>query len=175
MKKATFAGGCFWCMVSPFDEQPGIQRVVSGYTGGNTEDPTYESVCTNSTGHLEAVQITYDPEVYPYEKLLELFWAQIDPTDPGGQFHDRGESYQTAVFYHDEEQKKLAEQSRDALEKSGRFKKPIVTEIRPASVFFEAEAFHQDYYKKNPFHYKLYRKGSGREDFLNAHWGGDKS
>ncbi|TMW73502.1 peptide-methionine (S)-S-oxide reductase MsrA [Alteribacter natronophilus] len=175
MKKATFAGGCFWCMVSPFDEQPGIEGVVSGYTGGSKDNPTYEDVCTNRTGHLEAVQITYDPELFSYEKLLDIYWAQIDPTDPGGQFHDRGESYTTAIFYHDEEQKDLAEKSKKELEDSGRFKKPVVTEIRPASVFFEAEAFHQDYYRKNAFHYSLYRKGSGREDFLNAHWGERKS
>ncbi|WP_026689586.1 peptide-methionine (S)-S-oxide reductase MsrA [Alteribacter aurantiacus] len=170
MKKATFAGGCFWCMVSPFDEQPGIEKIVAGYTGGKTENPTYREVCTNTTGHLEAVQITYDPDVFKYEKLLELYWSQIDPTDPGGQFHDRGESYKTAIFFHDDEQKKLAEQSREKLAASGKFKKPICTEIRPASVFFEAEEYHQDYYKKNPTHYNMYRKGSGRADFLNTHW-----
>ncbi|RNA69241.1 peptide-methionine (S)-S-oxide reductase MsrA [Alteribacter keqinensis] len=169
LKKATFAGGCFWCMVSPFDEQPGIHKVVSGYTGGHTDNPTYEEVCTNTTGHLEAVQITYDPDVFLYEKLLDLYWSQIDPTDPGGQFHDRGESYQTAIFYHDVEQKKLAEDSKVKLDKSGKFNKPVCTDIRPASVFFEAEAYHQDYYRKNPLHYKMYRKGSGREDFLNSH------
>ncbi|MDQ0255193.1 methionine-S-sulfoxide reductase [Evansella vedderi] len=170
-KKATFAGGCFWCMVSPFEEQPGIQRIISGYTGGHKENPTYEEVCSNTTGHLEAVEITYDPTVFPYEKLLDLFWAQIDPTDPGGQFHDRGESYQTAIFYHDEEQKALAEKSKEALEKSGRFQKPIVTEIRKASTFYPAEDYHQDYHKKNPLHYKMYRKGSGREDFIKQNWG----
>ncbi|WP_232735762.1 peptide-methionine (S)-S-oxide reductase MsrA [Alteribacter populi] len=169
-KQATFAGGCFWCMVSPFDEQPGIDRVVSGYTGGHKVNPTYEEVCTNTTGHLEAVQITYDPNVFPYEKLLSLFWSQIDPTDPSGQFHDRGESYQTAIFYHDEEQKQLAEKSKESLEKSGKFHNPIVTEIRPAAEFFEAEAYHQDYHRKNPLHYKLYHKGSGRADFINRHW-----
>lgn len=158
-------------MVSPFEEQPGIQRIISGYTGGHKENPTYEEVCSNTTGHLEAVEITYDPTVFPYEKLLDLFWAQIDPTDPGGQFHDRGESYQTAIFYHDEEQKALAEKSKEALEKSGRFQKPIVTEIRKASTFYPAEDYHQDYHKKNPLHYKMYRKGSGREDFIKQNWG----
>lgn len=145
---ATFAGGCFWCMVSPFDELPGILKVVSGYTGGHTENPTYEEVCSDTTGHYEAVQITYDPEVFPYEKLLELFWQQIDPTDEGGQFYDRGTSYRTAIFYHTEEQRELAEQSKAALAASGRFDKPIVTPIIPASTFYEAEEYHQDYYKK---------------------------
>ncbi|MCD8509348.1 MAG: peptide-methionine (S)-S-oxide reductase MsrA [Bacillus sp. (in: Bacteria)] len=170
LMKATFAGGCFWCMVSPFEEQPGIHGVVSGYTGGHKDNPTYEEVCTNTTGHLEAVQITYDPNVFSYERLLGLFWAQIDPTDPGGQFHDRGESYQTAIFYHDEEQRQLAEKSKIALENSGRFSKPIVTEIREASTFYPAEEYHQQYYRKNPLHYKMYRKGSGREDFINKNW-----
>ena len=118
---ATFAGGCFWCMVKPFDEQPGIKSVISGYTGGTVENPTYQQVCTDTTGHFEAVQITYDPEIFPYEKLLELFWQQIDPTDPGGQFHDRGQSYQTAIFYHDDTQKKLAEQSKQALQRKRSF------------------------------------------------------
>jgi peptide methionine sulfoxide reductase msrA/msrB len=157
-------------MVSPFDELPGILKVVSGYTGGHTENPTYEEVCSDTTGHYEAVQITYDPEVFPYEKLLELFWQQIDPTDEGGQFYDRGTSYRTAIFYHTEEQRELAEQSKAALAASGRFDKPIVTPIIPASTFYEAEEYHQDYYKKNPGHYKRYRKGSGREDFIERHW-----
>nr|WP_167553223.1 peptide-methionine (S)-S-oxide reductase MsrA [Evansella clarkii] len=170
LQKATFAGGCFWCMVSPFDEQPGIHQVISGYTGGHTENPTYEEVCSNTTGHLEAVQITFNPEIFSYDRLLELFWAQIDPTDPGGQFHDRGESYQTAIFCHNQEQKEKAEASKKALEESGRFSKPIVTEIREASVFYPAEQYHQDYYRKNPLHYKAYRKGSGREDFINKNW-----
>nr|WP_183041031.1 peptide-methionine (S)-S-oxide reductase MsrA [Salipaludibacillus neizhouensis] len=171
LKKATFAGGCFWCMVSPFDKQPGIHEVISGYTGGHTEKPSYKEVCSETTGHLEAVQITYDPEIYPFEKILELYWGQIDPTDPGGQFHDRGESYTTAIFYHDEEQKELAEKSKNALQQSGKFKDPIATVIREASTFYPAETHHQDYYKKNSLHYKMYRKGSGREDFINKHWG----
>ncbi|KSU81751.1 peptide methionine sulfoxide reductase msrA/msrB [Fictibacillus enclensis] len=167
---ATFAGGCFWCMVSPFEEQPGIISVVSGYTGGHTENPTYEEVCSDTTGHYEAVQITYDPDVFPYEKLLTLFWQQIDPTDPGGQFYDRGDSYRTAIFYHTEQQKELAEASKQELAERGRFQKPIVTPILPASTFYPAETYHQDYHKKNPAHYQRYRKGSGREDFIKQNW-----
>ncbi|WP_147802150.1 peptide-methionine (S)-S-oxide reductase MsrA [Alkalicoccus halolimnae] len=170
-KKATFAGGCFWCMVSPFDEQPGIESIVSGYTGGETENPTYEEVCSERTGHREAVQITYDPDVFAYEKLLELFWQQIDPTDSGGQFHDRGKSYSTAIFYHDEEQRDAAEKSKHDLDVNGPFKKPIVTEIIPAKPFYKAEKYHQDYYKTNPLHYKMYKKGSGRASFINQYWG----
>ncbi len=161
-------------MVSPFEELPGILQVKSGYTGGHTENPTYEEVCSDTTGHVEAVQITFDPKVFPYEKLLTLFWQQIDPTDAGGQFHDRGTSYQTAIFYHTEEQKVKAEASKQALEASGRFDKPIFTPILPASTFYEAEEYHQDYHKKNPAHYKRYRKGSGREDFIEQHWSASK-
>lgn len=167
---ATFAGGCFWCMVEPFDERPGILSVVSGYTGGTVENPTYEEVCSNATGHVEAVQIAFNPEKISYKKLVETFWQQIDPTDPGGQFNDRGESYQTAIFYHDEQQNQIAEKSKQDLEKSGKFKKPIVTRILSAKPFYPAETNHQDYYKKNAFHYKLYKKGSGRADFIKKHW-----
>lgn len=170
LQKATFAGGCFWCMVQPFDSLPGIQSVISGYTGGMKENPTYEEVCTNLTGHVEAVQITYDESIFPYEKLLEIFWQQIDPTDSGGQFYDRGSSYKTAIFYHNEKQKQLALRSKEQLEKSGRFKKPIVTEILPASPFYPAEEYHQDFYKKNPYRYKRYREGSGRDAFIQKHW-----
>lgn len=169
-EKATFAGGCFWCMVSPFDEQPGIKEVISGYTGGHTENPTYEEVCSDTTGHYEAVQITFDPNVFPYEKLLELYWQQIDPTDPDGQFNDRGSSYRTAIFYHNDTQRQLAEQSKRKLEESGRFTKPIVTKILPAAPFYRAEEHHQYYYKKNPFHYNLYKEGSGRAAFIRKHW-----
>ncbi|TES50235.1 peptide-methionine (S)-S-oxide reductase MsrA [Halalkalibacterium halodurans] len=168
---ATFAGGCFWCMVSPFEEEPGIHQVVSGYTGGHTENPTYKEVCSETTGHYEAVQISFDPEVFPYEKLLEIYWTQIDPTDPGGQFHDRGDSYRTAIFYHDGQQKQAAEASRQKLEESGKFNAPIVTRILPAKPFYPAEEYHQKYHKKNPFHYKMYRHGSGREAFIKQHWG----
>ncbi|WP_438351443.1 peptide-methionine (S)-S-oxide reductase MsrA [Paenibacillus sp. FA6] len=169
-EKATFAGGCFWCMVSPFEELPGIIKVISGYTGGHTVNPTYEEVCTHTTGHVEAVEITYNPNIFPYDKLLELFWQQIDPTDAGGQFHDRGDSYATAIFYHNEEQREKAEQSKQALEQSRRFDKPIVTPIMPAKPFYDAEEHHQGYHKKNPGHYYRYRKGSGREDYIQTHW-----
>ena len=154
-------------MVSPFDGT-GILKVVSGYTGGHKENPTYEEVCSDTTGHYEAVQITYNPEVFPYE-TLELFWRQIDPTDEGGQFHDRGTSYRTAIFT-TRRRRELAEQSKQAVGASGRFDGPIVTPIIPASTFYEAEEYHQDYHKKNPSHYKRYRKGSGREDFIERHW-----
>jgi peptide methionine sulfoxide reductase msrA/msrB len=167
---ATFAGGCFWCMVTPFEELPGILKVISGYTGGHKENPTYQEVCSETTGHYEAVQITFDPEIFPYERLLELFWQQIDPTDAGGQFFDRGDSYRTAIFYHNQEQKEKAEQSRDSLEESRRFNKPIATDIIPASTFYPAEEYHQDYHKKNPAHYKRYRQGSGRDSFVEGHW-----
>lgn len=167
---ATFAGGCFWCMVKPFDEQPGIIKVVSGYTGGHKENPTYKEVCSETTGHYEAVQITFDPEVFPYEKLLELYWPQIDPTDAGGQFADRGDSYRTAIFYHNEHQKALAEESKRQLEASGRFSEPIATQILPAKPFYEAEEYHQGYYKKNKFRYAMYRRGSGRDRFIKENW-----
>lgn len=170
IEQATFAGGCFWCMVSPFDEQPGIKEVVSGYTGGDTENPTYEEVCSDKTGHYEAVQISFDPSVFTYQKLLELFWQQIDPTDSGGQFTDRGTSYRTAIFYHNENQRELAEASKAALAASGRFQQPIVTEILPAGPFYRAEEKHQDYYKKFPFHYNHYREGSGRARFIRENW-----
>lgn len=169
-EKAIFAGGCFWCMVSPFDEQPGIIEVVSGYTGGFTENPTYEEVCSDTTGHYEAVQITYDPSIFPYKKLLAIFWQQIDPTDGGGQFNDRGQSYRTAIFYSNEQQKELAEASKAELAGSGRFQNPIMTEILPAGPFYKAEEKHQHYYKKNPFHYNLYKEGSGRARFIRENW-----
>ncbi|MFG6495048.1 peptide-methionine (S)-S-oxide reductase MsrA [Fictibacillus sp. UD] len=167
---ATFAGGCFWCMVKPFDELPGIHSIVSGYTGGQIENPSYEQIKTGNTGHREAVQITFDPELFPYQKLLDMYWPQIDPTDDEGQFIDRGSQYRTAIFYHTEEQKKLAEKSRKEIEESGRFKKPIVTEILPASEFYEAEEYHQDFYKKNPKAYKEERETSGRDTFINENW-----
>ncbi|WP_062197027.1 peptide-methionine (S)-S-oxide reductase MsrA [Massilibacterium senegalense] len=171
---ATFAGGCFWCMVKPFDQFDGIEKVVSGYTGGHVENPTYEQVCQDNTGHYEAVQITFNPAIFPYEKLLEIFWQQIDPTDEGGQFHDRGTSYKTAIFYHSEEQREKAEESKRTLAESGRFQKEIVTSILPAKPFYEAEEYHQGYYKKNPTRYMMYRKGSGRDDFMKQNWGPKK-
>jgi peptide-methionine (S)-S-oxide reductase len=170
LELATFAGGCFWCMVKPFDEQPGIYQVLSGYTGGHVESPTYEQVCSEKTGHYEAVQITFDPEIYPYEKLLELFWQQIDPTDPGGQFYDRGTSYQTVIFYHNDTQKRLAEESKQKLQESGRFNKPIATQILASAPFYPAEEYHQHYYKKAPGHYESYHSGSGRAAFIRKHW-----
>ena len=171
---ATFAGGCFWCMVSPFEGEKGVIQVKSGYTGGHKEDPTYEEVCSGKTGHYEAIQIKYDPNHISYDKLLEIFWRQIDPTDEGGQFHDRGESYRTAIFYHNEEQHQKAIQSKKELAESGRFSKPIVTEILPAKEFYPAEDYHQDYHKKNTLHYSLYRKGSGRDAFIKKYWPKDK-
>lgn len=168
---ATFAGGCFWCMVKPFDRYDGVESVVSGYTGGDVENPTYELVCTNRTGHKEAVQITFDADVISYETLLNIFWRQIDPTDPGGQFFDRGDSYQTAIFTHSEEQRIAAEKSKKALEASGKFTQAIATAILPAKTFYRAEEGHQDYYMKNPTHYNRYAIGSGREQFKIDHWG----
>lgn len=170
MQKATFAGGCFWCMVTPFEELPGIGGIVSGYTGGHVDKPTYEEVKKGTTGHYEAVQILFDPELFPYEKLLELFWQQIDPTDAGGQFQDRGSQYRAAVFYHNEEQLQSALQSREKMKISGKFQKSIVTEIIPATTFYPAEEYHQDYHKKSPKHYKEDRKRSGRDEFIEQHW-----
>lgn len=167
---ATFAGGCFWCMVAPFERQHGVKQVISGYTGGYKASPTYQEVLGGSTGHFEAVQIAFDPAICPYTELLDLFWQQIDPTDPGGQFYDRGESYRTVIFYHDENQKRLAEASKKALAESGKFDKPITTLILPASAFYPAEEYHQDYHKKNPVHYEQYRIGSGRDTFIRCHW-----
>ena len=172
IEKATFAGGCFWCMVKPFDSYDGIESVVSGYTGGDLPNPTYEQVCSETTGHYEAVEITFQPDVFPYEKLLDIFWTQIDPTDGGGQFFDRGQSYQTAIFYHTEEQKLAAEKSKQELDNSGRYVKPVATKILPAKPFYLAEEYHQDYYKKNPAHYNRYSVGSGRAGFIEKNWGG---
>ncbi len=167
---ATFAGGCFWCMVQPFDTQPGIEKVISGYIGGVTENPTYEEVRAGVTGHTEAVQITYDPAVFPYEKLVNIFWQQIDPTDAGGQFGSRGSSYRTAILYHHEEQRQVAELSRESLIQSGHFQKPIVTEIVEATIFYPAEDYHQDYYQKNPEKYTAFKEESGRAPFIRTHW-----
>jgi peptide methionine sulfoxide reductase msrA/msrB len=165
---ATLAGGCFWCVESDFEKAPGVLKVVSGYTGGSGENPTYENY--GKKGHVEAVQVFYDPSKITYEKLLDLFWRHIDPTDAGGQFGDRGPYYRSVIFYHDEEQKQIAEKSRDALGKSGHFDKPIVTEILKLTRFYDAEEYHQDYYKKNPLRYKYYRHGSGRDQFLEKIW-----
>ncbi|RGX13031.1 peptide-methionine (R)-S-oxide reductase MsrB [Paraclostridium sordellii] len=171
MKKlATFAGGCFWCMFKPFSNYNGVEKIIAGYTGGIAENPTYEEVCSEITGHLEAIQIVYDDTLVRYEDLLDIFWKQIDPTDEGGQFNDRGNRYKTAIFYHDENQKKLAIESKEALQKSNLFEDPIMTEILPAEKFYIAEEYHQDYYKKEPIHYELYFRGSGRYDFIKNNW-----
>jgi peptide methionine sulfoxide reductase msrA/msrB len=175
LEKATFAGGCFWCMVPPFEKLDGVTEVISGYTGGHVANPTYEEVSSGTTGHMEAVEVTYDPTKVTYEKLLDVFWRQINPTDGGGQFVDRGSSYKSAIFYSSEEQKKLAEKSKKELEQSGRFDKPIVTEIRPAAPFYRAEEYHQDYWKKNPIRYKFYRYNSGRDQYLAKVWGKEEA
>jgi peptide methionine sulfoxide reductase msrA/msrB len=171
--KAIFAGGCFWCMEAPFEKLDGVLQVVSGYTGGPEIDPTYEEVGSGRTGHREAVQVTYDPEKMTYERLLDVFWRQIDPADAGGQFADRGTQYMTAIFVKSDDDRKMAEASRAKLERSGKFSKPIATEILPAGPFYAAEQYHQDYYIKNSDHYKRYRAGSGREAFLKRTWGGE--
>lgn len=172
LEKAVFAGGCFWCMEPPFEKIDGVKEVVSGYTGGQKENPTYEEVSSGTTGHLEAVEVIYDPSRVSYEKLLDVFWRQIDPTDPGGQFVDRGTSYTSAIFFKSEEQKRLAGASKERLQKSGIFSKPVVTEIREATRFYPAEEYHQDYYKKNPVRYKFYRFNSGRDQYLKKTWEG---
>ena len=169
MQTATFAGGCFWCVEADFEKVPGVVEVISGYTGGRGEKPTYDDY--GRKGHVEAAQIIYDPRKVSYQELLDYFWRHIDPTDPGGQFVDRGAHYRSAIFYHDEEQKRLTEESKRALEKSGRFSKPIVTEILPLTTFYRAEDYHQDYYKNHPFRYRYYRSGSGRDQFLRKVWG----
>jgi len=174
-EKATFAGGCFWCMVPPFEKLDGVIKVVSGYTGGHKDNPTYEEVSSGTTGHVESIQVTYDPARVSYKRLLDVFWRQIDPTDAGGQFVDRGAQYRSVIFYHNAEQKALAGKSKAELGRSGHFGKPIVTEILPASIFYPAEEYHQDYWKKNPIRYKFYRYNSGRDQFLKATWGEDKT
>ena len=158
LAEATFAGGCFWCIEAPFDQVEGVAEAVSGYTGGERENPSYEEVSSGATRHIESVLVTFDPEVVSYSQLLDVFWRQFDPTDAGGSFYDRGHQYTSAIFYHDEEQRILAEASKRALDASGRFDKPIVTPIRPATTFYPAEEYHQDYYLKNSRHYKRYRR-----------------
>ncbi len=168
--KATFAGGCFWCMEPPFDELDGVLSTKSGYIGGTIPNPSYEQVSSGGTGHVEAVEVTYDPAKVTYEKLLEVFWRNVDPTDANGQFCDRGEQYQTAIFFHDDEQRRLAEESKRAIADSGRLKEPLVTPIRAATRFYAAEDYHQDYYKKNPIRYKFYRGSCGRDRALEKLW-----
>ena len=171
LKKATFAGGCFWCSEADFEKADGVVDAVSGYTGGSAEDATYDKVSSGRTGHLECVQVTYDPAKISYDRLLDVFWRHVDPTDPGGQFSDRGAQYRTAIFYHDEEQRRKAEASKKTLTESGRFKEPIATEILPLAAFYPAEGYHQDYYRKNSLRYSLYRQGSGRDQFIARAWG----
>jgi len=172
LKQATFAGGCFWCMEKPYESYDGIVSVISGYTGGKSKNPTYGEVSSGGSGHIESVQVTFEPSKISYEELLDIFWRQIDPTDPGGQFADRGHQYSTAIFYHDDEQRQRAEKSKEDLSDSKKFDQPIVTKIIEATPFFEAEEYHQDYYKKHPVHYNSYRHGSGRGPFLEKTWGG---
>lgn len=171
---ATFAGGCFWCAEADFEKVDGVVKVVSGYTGGHKDNPTHEEVSGGGTGHVEAVQVHYDPKKISYKELLEVFWRHVDPTDPEGQFVDRGLQYRSVIFYHDDDQRRLAEESKRALEESGRFDKPVVTETVPFSKFFAAEEYHQDYYKNNALRYKYYRWGSGRDQFLKKVWGDEK-
>jgi peptide-methionine (S)-S-oxide reductase len=171
LKIATFAGGCFWCMEAPFDKLPGVVAVTVGYTGGTKSNPTYEQVSAGATGHAESVELKYDPGKIGYAKLLDVFWHNIDPVTPNAQFCDHGNQYRSAIFYHDAEQKRLAEASKAELEKSGRFKQPIVTEIVPASTFWPAEDYHQHYYSKNPLRYKFYRTACGRDRRLEELWG----
>jgi methionine-S-sulfoxide reductase len=174
MAKAIFAGGCFWCMEPPFEKLPGVMAVISGYTGGSKANPTYQEVSAGTTGHAEAIEVIYNPNLVDYNTLLATFWENIDPTDGGGQFVDRGRQYRSAIFYLDEEQRRLAELSKAELAASGRFKGAIVTEITPAGPFYPAEDYHQDYYKKNPLRYNYYRWGSGRDNFLDKVWPKEK-
>ena len=166
---AIFAGGCFWCMVSPFDTYPGVVKVESGYTGGVVPNPTYQQVCTGLTGHTEAVRITYDPHKISYQDLVNIYWQVTDPTDAMGQFQDRGSQYQPVIYYNSPQQKEIAEQSRQALSDSHKFSDPIVTRIEPAKPFYLAEDYHQDFYKKDPERYALEEAG-GREQFIKKHW-----
>lgn len=171
VETATFAGGCFWCMEPPFDQLDGVISTTSGYTGGHTKNPSYEEVSDGGTGHAESVQVVFDPTKVSYEKLLDVFWHNVDPLTSNAQFCDHGSQYRTAIFYQSEEQKRLAEASKKALEQSGRFSKPIVTEIVSAGEFYPAEDYHQDYYQKNPIRYKFYRYQCGRDQRLAELWG----
>lgn len=173
IKIATFAGGCFWCVEADFEKTPGVIKVISGYTGGAAPNPTYENY--SQSGHIEAVQVYYDPTQISYEQLLDIFWRYIDPTDPGGQFVDRGPQYRSAIFFNNKEEQRLAEKSRATLAESRRFSQPIVTEILKLGRFYPAEDYHQDYYRKNPLRYKFYRSNSGRDRFLEKIWGVDKN
>lgn len=173
LAKATFAGGCFWCMQPPFDKVDGVISAIPGYTGGHKEYPTYEEVCSGTTGHTEALQVTYDPEKTNYQQLLDVFWKNINPADSDGQFVDRGSQYRPAIFYHDEPQQELAVKSLNALATSGRFNSPVAVEISPLGTFYPAEDYHHDYYQKSPVNYKAYRYNSGRDQFLKKIWDGE--
>jgi len=173
LARATFAGGCFWCMEASLEKVPGVVAVVSGYAGGRVKNPTYEQVSSGMTGHAESVQVSYDPARLSYEQLLEAFWHNVDPTDGGGQFCDRGNQYRSAIFFEGEAQRRAAEESKKALEASGRLKKPIVTQIVPLEAFYAAEDYHQDFYKKNPGRYMTYRAGCGRDRRLTELWGAE--
>ena len=172
--KATFAGGCFWCMEEVFEGVDGVVSATSGYTGGQKQNPSYEEVSAGETGHAESVEVIYDPSKITYTKLLEFYWRNIDPTDPRGQFCDKGTQYRSAIFYHDETQKRLAEESKNAVEKSKPFRGPILTEIVPASQFYPAEEYHQNFSQKNPLRYKLYKYNCGRAQRLQELWGTSK-
>jgi peptide methionine sulfoxide reductase msrA/msrB len=174
-RTAVFAGGCFWCTESDFEKVNGVIEVVSGYTGGHDDHPTYKEVSAGGTGHVEAVQVIYDPSRITYEELLDVFWRHVDPTDPGGQFVDRGSQYRSAIFYANEKERQLAEASKKRLADSGPFTKPLVTDILPLGTFYKAEDYHQDYHKRNPIRYKWYRSGSGRDKFLKKTWGDMKT
>jgi peptide-methionine (S)-S-oxide reductase len=173
LEKATFAGGCFWCMEHPFDELPGVVSVTSGYTGGDKKKPTYEEVSAGGTGHAESVQVVYDPARIGYEKLLAVYWHNIDPTVQDRQFCDSGHQYRSAIFYNSEAQRRLATQSKENLERAKPFREPIVTEIVQGGEFYPAEEYHQHYYKKNPIRYRFYRTSCGRDQRLNALWGSE--
>lgn len=175
LQLATFAGGCFWCMEQPFEALPGVVSVTSGYTGGHVPSPSYAEVSTGGTGHAEAVEIRFDPTQISYATLLQVFWRNIDPTDAGGQFSDRGSQYRSAIFYHSAEQQRLAEASKAQLAASGRFRELLVTEIVSATTFYPAEGYHQDYYRNNPLRYRIYRAGSGRDQFLDHIWGKERA
>jgi len=171
LEKATFAGGCFWCMQPFFDNTKGVIKTTVGYTGGQEVNPTYEDVSSGTTGHAESIEIVFDPKVVSYEKLLDLYWHNIDPTQVNGQFVDEGTQYRSAIFYHSDEQKRIAEESKKALGASGRFDKPIVTEIVPATTFYPAEEYHQKYYLKSTFRYNMYHDNSGRHEYEEKVWG----
>lgn len=173
-KTAIFAGGCFWCIQTPYDKANGVVKTIVGYTGGSAEDATYEKVSSHHTKHREAIEVTYDPAQISYEQLLDILWKNIDPTQANGQFYDIGENYKTAIYYGNDEEKKLAEASRDKLSKSGKFSKPIVTDILPAMPFYPAEDYHQKYYLKKPSEYEAYHTGSGRDKFLEKTWKDEK-